>query len=324
MFTRLPSSQVVAAVAALALVACTDPLSSSLASAARSPSRPLGDLVPGSTALTDIAYATRSPAQKLDLYLPTSGTRPYPVVLWIHGGGWRTGDKTLGGSAPPLQLTSQGIAVVSANYRLSGEAKFPAQIQDVKAAVRWIRANAARYGLNPMRVGAWGLSAGAHLAALLGTSAGVAALTDLSLGNSTMSDRVNTVVTWALPQNFLRLDYQLSLDGCPLYAGTGHNAASSPESQLMGAPIQTISTLVQAASPRTYVGAGDARFLLQHGKLDCTIPWQQSQGLAQVLNNALGASQAQLDLFPTARHGGPEFTSATNVARVITYLKATI
>src|SRR5512139_3426573 len=131
MFPRLPSSQVVAAVAALALVACTDPLSSSLASAARSPSRPLGDLVPGSTALTDIAYATRSPAQKLDLYLPTSGTRPYPVVLWIHGGGWRTGDKTLGGSAPPLQLTSQGIAVVSANCRLSGEAKFPAQIQDV-------------------------------------------------------------------------------------------------------------------------------------------------------------------------------------------------
>jgi acetyl esterase/lipase len=306
------------------LAACSDPASRTLAPVATEPFAAERELLPGTSALLDIAYATRSPTQKLDLHLPSVGTRPYPVVLWLHAGGWYTGDKKLGSTAPPLQLLNQGIAVVSANYRLSGEAKFPAQIHDAKAAVRWIRANAARFSLNPNRIGAWGLSAGAHLVALLGTSSGVAALTDLSLGNSTMSDHVKTVVTWALPQYFLNLDYQLSLDGCPLYAGTGHNAASSPESQLMGAPIQTIPARVQAASPRSYVGTGDARFLIQHGKLDCTIPWQQSQGLAQRLTTVLSTAQAQLDLFPTGKHGGPEFTSATNLSRVITYLKSTL
>ncbi|MGQ0647650.1 MAG: alpha/beta hydrolase fold domain-containing protein [Gemmatimonadaceae bacterium] len=282
------------------------------------------EIAPGVSAITNIAYATRSPTQKLDLYLPTSGPKPYPVVLWLHAGGWHSGDKALGPNAVHHQLVSQGFALVSANYRLSGEAKWPAQIQDVKAVVRWIRANAGAYPLNANRIGAWGLSAGGHLAAMLGTSSGVASLTDLSLGNPTMSDYVKSVVDWAGPQHFLALDSQLALNGCPLYGGSGHNAASSPEGVLMGAPIQTIPSRVLAASPRTYVGAGDATFLIQHGMLDCTIPYQQATGLAQRIRTVLGAAQVQLELFPNARHGGPDYTGPANMTRVINYLKATL
>lgn len=303
-----------------ALAACAD--------APTSPTRPL-PVAPllsssGPAPLVDIAYASRSSAQKLDIHLPTAGAKPYPVVVWVHGGGWSSGDKNLGLNAPPRQLLNHGYAVVSVNYRLSGEARFPAQIQDLKAAVRWIRANASRYGLNATRIGAWGVSAGAHLAGLLGTASGVASLTDLSLGNGTMSDAVQSVVSWSGADYFLSLDSQLKLNGCPLYAGLGHNAATSPPSLLMGAPIQTIPSKVQAASPRYHVSAGDAKFLFQHGMADCTIPYQQSRIFANRLKTVLGSAHAQIDLFPAGKHGGTVFTSTTNVTRVINYIKATI
>lgn len=315
---------VAVALVALALTACTDaPVTAPIVRPALTDS-PALEVAPGVAAITDIAYATRSPAEKLDLHLPSSGTKPYPVVIWIHGGGWYTGDKALGVGAPPRLLLPYGIAVVSVNYRLSGVAKFPAQIHDVKAALRWVRANAKKYALDPNRIGAWGLSAGGHLAALLGTSNGVAAMTDLTMGNATTSEQVKTVVDWSGPVSFLTMDSQLALDGCPLYGGTGYSAATSPTSMLLGSPIQTVPSKVRAANPRTYVSAGDARFLVQHGKLDCTVPWQQSDGLVADLRAALGTAQAQLDVFPTGRHGGVEFTGSTNMTRVINYIRATL
>ena len=280
------------------------------------------DIIPA--ALTNLPYATRSATQKLDIHLPTSGVKPYPVVLWLHAGGWSTGDKALGPSHPARQLLSQGIAVVSINYRLSWEAKFPAQIHDVKAALRWVRGRASTYGFNPNRIGAWGLSAGGHLAALLGTSSGIPSLTDLTMGFPLQSEQVKTVVAWAAPMNFLLLDGQLALNGCPLYNGTGHNAPSSPESLLLGAQITTIPALVSAASPRTYVTLGDPKFLVQHGKLDCTIPYQQADGLVSRIRTVLGTAQVQYDLFPTGKHGGVEFTGPTNMTRVVNYIKSTL
>ena len=121
--------------------------------------------------LRDLAYVSGGHArQKLDLYLPKSDG-PLPLVIWIHGGGWRQGTK--GGNLPALRLARRGYAVASLDYRLSGDAKFPAQIEDCKAAVRWLRAHVKKYNLNPDRFGAWGSSAGGHLVALLGTSGGV-------------------------------------------------------------------------------------------------------------------------------------------------------
>ena len=112
----------------------------------------------------DIPYASLSPAQKLDIYLPDEGEGPFPVIVWIHGGAFMGCDKADLQVLPAIEGLKRGYAVVSINYRLSGEARFPAPVYDAKAAVRWIRANAQRYHFDPGRIAAWGSSAGAYLA----------------------------------------------------------------------------------------------------------------------------------------------------------------
>jgi acetyl esterase/lipase len=163
-------------------------------SAASAPTRP-----PEPLDRRDVAYASASPRQRLDLYVPSSGAAPYPLVVWIHGGGWERGDQTLAPDAPVRTLLTDGFAVASVDYRLSQDAPFPAQIDDVKAAVRFLRANAVTWSLDPKRFGAWGDSAGGHLAALLGTTGGVATFDAAALGNVDESSRVQAVVDWYGP-----------------------------------------------------------------------------------------------------------------------------
>ena len=124
----------------------------------------------GVEVLRDLEYVPGGHERnRLDLYLPEKAARPRPVILYVHGGGWQGGDKSNG---PALRFASKGYAVASMNYRFSQHATFPAQIYDCKAAVRWLRANARKYGLDADHIGAWGGSAGGHLVALLGTTAG--------------------------------------------------------------------------------------------------------------------------------------------------------
>ena len=113
----------------------------------------------------DVPYANASPSEKMDIFLPNS-TGPYPVIIWIHGGGFETGNKNENSSKPAKEGLSRGYAVVSINYRSSREATFPAQINDVKAAIQFLRANSKKYNLNPDKIGLWGSSAGGFLAAL--------------------------------------------------------------------------------------------------------------------------------------------------------------
>lgn len=119
----------------------------------------------------DLAYASASPAQKLDIYLPDAGDGPFPVIMAVHGGAFMGGDKADMQLKPMLEGLARQYAVVSINYRLSGESLFPAQIHDVKTAIRWVKANARRYALDGSRIALWGGSAGGHLSALAGTSA---------------------------------------------------------------------------------------------------------------------------------------------------------
>ena len=250
----------------------------------------------------DLVYASRSPQNILDLYLPAT-PGPHPLVLWVHGGGWQSGDKT---DTPALFLRDAGYAVASINYRLSGEAPFPAQIHDVKAAVRWLRAHAHDYDLAASRMGAWGSSAGGHLVALLGTAGDQADLEDLSMGNPTVSSRVQGVVDWYGPTDFLQMDAQAQAAGCP---SSSHNAADSAESRLMGCPIQTCASQVARANPLTYVSPDDPPFLLHHGTADCVVAPGQSSILAAALTTA-GVS-VDLHAVTGAGHGGPAFQSST-------------
>lgn len=270
------------------------------------------------TRISDLAYAgTSLSTQKLDLYVPAGATAATPVVIWIHGGGWTGGDKALNPSSFQLRYAQNGYAVASINYRLSSQAIFPAQIHDCKAAIRWLRANAAQYNLDTTKFAVWGSSAGGHLAALLGTSNDVVEMEGSVGGNEQHSSRVQAVVDWYGPTDFLQMDTQTASQGC----GTGnHNAASSAESMLVGCQIQTCPTTVQRANPMTYFSADDPPFFIQHGTADCTVPTGQSQILQSLLQGG-GHDTAFIPL-SGAGHGGPQFSAESNLLLVDAFLDA--
>lgn len=265
----------------------------------------------------DLAYANQSDAQKLDLYLPTTGTGPFPLVIMVHGGGFMMGDKADGmGLTGVDELIAAGYAVASLNYRLSGEATYPAQIYDAKAAVRFLRANAGQYNLNPEKFGAWGASAGGNLVSLLGTTCGVAELEGADLGNPDQFSCVQAVVDWFGPIDFLKMDEQFEGTGCP----QTHDAANSPESMLVGAPIQTVPDLVQTTNPMNYITADDAPFFIENGTADCNIPPVQNKNLAEVLSAVIGPDNVTYISLEGAGHGGSQFETAENLAQVIAFL----
>ena len=265
----------------------------------------------------DIAYASISPAQKLDIYLPKGGG-PFPVILSVHGGAFKGGDKRDNQVAPMLEGLKRGYAVVSINYRLSPEAIFPAQIYDVKAAVRWIRANSTKYKFNPDKIAAWGGSAGGTLCALIGTSGNVKELEDLSLGNPTQSSNVQAVVDWFGPTDFLKMDEQLKES--KVKNPQIHSIPESPESELIGKNLDYAPELVKAVNPETYITPDDPPFLIQHGLIDHLVPYQGSVNLSSKLSTIIGKQKVTLELFENNDHGGPAFTTAQNIYKVFAFL----
>ena len=229
----------------------------------------------GVTVYRDLAYVTDGhERQKLDLYVPETGEN-LPLIIWIHGGAWRGGDKT---HYMPIEYLKAGYAGASLNYRLSQHAIFPAQIEDVKAAVRWLRANAETYRLDPNRFAAWGSSAGGHLVAMLGTAGDVK---EFEVGkNLEVSSRVQAVVDYFGPTDFLQMDAHRLPDGLV------HDAPDSPESQLVGEPIQEHQDRVARANPVTYVSKDAPPFLIVHGDKDPLVPYQQSVLLNDALKKA--------------------------------------
>ena len=268
----------------------------------------------------DIPYAGRSPLQKLDIYLPDEGEGPFPVILSIHGGAFMGCDKADLQVLPMLEGLKRGYAVVAVNYRLSWEAIFPALVHDVKAAVRWIRANAARYHFDPERVAAWGGSAGGYLSSMLGTSAGIPELEDLSLGNPDQPSNIQAVVDWFGPTDSLKMDEQLAAGGLAPIEGAEHSGANSPESLLLGAKITEIPDRVRAANPATYVRENAPPFLIQHGVSDPVVPVQQSMELAARLREVCGEDRVILDLLEGAEHGDPRFGAPENVRKVLDFV----
>ncbi len=226
----------------------------------------------------DVDYAGNdNPKQKLDLYLPSErkSEDPLPVICWIHGGGWKNGDKAGGGAKVMNFVRSGKYAGISIGYRLSGEAIWPAQIHDCKAAIRWIHANAETYGLDPDRIAVWGSSAGGHLVAMLGVTSGVDELEGEIGPHGSASSKVACVVDYYGPTELLTMNEHGS--------AMDHDAANSPESALIGGPIQENKEKTQAASPVSYTTKDDAPFLIVHGDEDPAVPYQQSVVLEKAL-----------------------------------------
>lgn len=268
----------------------------------------------------DIQYADLSPAQKLDIYWPEEGNGPFPVIVSIHGGAFMGGDKRDIQLMPMLEALNRGYCVVGVNYRMSGEAKFPALIHDVKAAIRWIRANARTYLFDPDRIATWGGSAGGYLSLMAGVSTNAPELEDVSLGSADQPCNVQAVVAWFPPTDFLKMDEQLAESGMAPDDEFSHSGAGSPESLLLGTKITEAPELVCAASPETYIHADVPPFFIQHGTKDDIVPHQQSLNFAAKLRDIAGQDTVILALIEGARHGDPKFEAQSNLQKVLDFL----
>jgi acetyl esterase/lipase len=248
---------------------------------------------------------------KLHLYRPEKSSTDIPVVVLIYGGAWMM--RNQGMDVPKATwLAKNGFAAAVIDYRLSSEALFPAQINDCKAAVRWLRVNAMKYGLDTKHIGAWGASSGGHLASLLGT-AGDRIMFKGDDGDTNQSSQVHAVVDFFGPTDLLAMQAH-ALPG----SNFDHDSARSPESLLVGGPVQENREKAALANPIKYVTREAAPFLIIHGERDPLVPCHQSE----VLFTALKQAKADVTFYKIAGagHGGPEFESETTRAAVLAFL----
>ena len=269
---------------------------------ASSPQRPLRDL-------HDLAYVKDGDAnQRLDLVVPApsaGGNATVPLIVWIHGGGWEQGSYH---GNPARAMAARGYAVASIGYRLSSQAKYPAQLEDCKAAVRWLRAHAAEYGIDPARIGVWGASAGGHLAALLGTTAKEKRF---DVGeNLDRSSAVRCVIDSFGPADFFHW-------GDPP-APASYDTPNTALARLLGGRLADHEELARLASPVTFVDKDSAPFLIMHGDKDRVVPPQQSVRLDAALRKA--GVESTLVLVPGAGHGGGMFNDPRILHQMVAFM----
>jgi acetyl esterase/lipase len=274
----------------------------------------------------DLSFADiEGHALMLDLYLPTASAAPSPLVVWVHGGGWSGGSRF----PPPafaLQLVNRGVALASVSYRLSGQSGqwgsasvlFPAQIHDVKAAIRWLRALSANYQIDADRIGIWGSSAGGHLAALAGTSGNAPELEGTVGAFLGVSSAVKVVVDYYGPTDIINMQPDITTPPGNIF---NHDAPDSPESRLIGftlpgqgigvlranldnpkPPFPGLAALAQDLSPQTWIDSADPPFLIVHGNMDTSVPIAQSLRLLTALEAA--GHSPQWRIVDGAGHGG--------------------
>ncbi|NNE91832.1 MAG: alpha/beta hydrolase [Verrucomicrobiales bacterium] len=246
----------------------------------------------GVRVIRDLEFAEHDGVSlKLDLYLPekVDAKTALPVVIWIHGGGWKNGNKN---NCKAAFLAAHDFAVASISYRLTDVAQWPAQINDCYAAVRWLRQNAAKHGLDGEKIGVWGGSAGAHLAALVGTRK--------FDGEEKVSSRVRAVCNWYGPSELLTMPPNTIGNG-----RTREQVEQSNGAKLLGATVMDVPELAKDASALDQVSADDPPFLIMHGSKDPGVPLEQSQKLHDKLKAA--GVESELVVIEGAGHGGKEF-----------------
>lgn len=254
----------------------------------------------------DVPYAdSDNPRQRLDIFLPKNvdADKRLPLVVYIHGGGWHSGDKSGGYRLLGPLVESGDYAAASIGYRLTQEAIWPAQIHDCKAAIRWLRVNAAKYGYDPDRIGIVGTSAGGHLVAMLGTSGDVKSLEGNLGKHPDVSSRVACVVDFFGASDLTVL-------------GSRHDGPDSPPAKLIGGAIQENKETALNASPITYVSGDDPPFLFIHGTDDSLVPYNQSE----LLDAALKKVKVESLLSPVVGGGHGVSGSQEPQARMRSFL----
>ena len=228
----------------------------------------------------------------LDVYLPPAGKNPY-LIVWIHGGAWHSGSK----ENPPLELLSSGYAIASVDFRVSTEAVFPASIYDIKAAIRFLRGNAKKYGYRSDKIIIWGSSSGGHLAALVGTTNNDSYLEGNEGNYLKESSSIQAIIDFYGPTNFLTILNQSTPHGI--------NVRAPALAILLGKPVEQVEDLAKKASPVYHVDANDPPLLIVHGEQDIQVPINQSLELMNVYKK--NSLPVQFESIPGAGHGGDVF-----------------
>lgn len=229
----------------------------------------------------DLDYVgARNSRQTLDLLQPAKGgSKPRPLIVFVHGGGWKSGSKERGIARLVPYVKSGEYVGATINYRLTGEAPWPAQIYDCKAAIRFLRGKAKEFGIDPEKIAVWGTSAGGHLVSMLGTSGGVAELEGDLGDDDGQSSRVTCVVNFFGPSNFLTMVAQKSsVDRSP--------KRKYPEALLLGGPVQDLEQAARQASPVTWISKDDPPFFTAHGTKDPVVPYAQGEEIHRKLKEA--------------------------------------
>jgi len=277
--------------------------------------RPYADVSAVKRKFLDVAYAHQSENQKLDIYLPDEGDGPFPVIVFMHGGAFWGGERRDYQLGYAVNGIRRGYAVVSVDYRLSNEAKFPAPVHDVKAAIRFLRANASAYLLDTNRIGAVGASAGGYMATMLGTTAAVPAFEDGSMGHAGYSSAVQAVISLFGVHDPV-MQSQFTEDSKPVFPNfmdlfMDINCREKPGLAMMG-------------WPGNYITPDCPPMLIQAGSADEIVPYQNSIDLANKINTVCGAGRATFELFPGCKHLDPAFSTPEAEERRFQFLDSVL
>jgi acetyl esterase/lipase len=246
-----------------------------------------------------IEYARRQIPLHLDIHHPIKkAEHPSPVILWMHGGGWRNGSRK--NSKRVEWLTAHGWAIVSIDYRLTDAAPFPAQLEDCRAALQWLRDEGEDHHLDPARIVVSGLSAGAHLASLLAVSL------------PEESDAVSGVLHFYGPSDFVQMSRYAKDSDAPL------NQPDSNVYQLLGGPLRDNLELAGRASPVTHLDRNDPPLLILVGDQDSLMTQRQCRRLHEAAKTV--GIDSKLHVIPGAGHGGPEFSDSTRRELILDFL----
>ena len=268
----------------------------------------------------DIPYGTASEAQKLDLYFPEEGGGPFPALIHIHGGGFEFGDKRDSHMDAYLDGIRRGYVVGSLEYRLSGEAKFPAAVLDVRQAIRFIRKHADEYRIDAGRIAVIGGSAGGNLVAMLAMNIENGAFYGESAADTFDTDPyVQAAVDQFGPMDFRPMDDQARANGISF---ADHDRPESPESKYIGAPLPDADeALCQKANPASYITDRMCPILIEHGRVDRLVPFAQSENFYRAIVARLGEGRAEFIPLDTADHEDRQFTAPENMRVVWDFLK---
>jgi len=267
----------------------------------------------------DLAYASDSPEQKLDIFLPEDGEGPYPLVVLVHGGGWIAGGRREECVSCVFKIISQGYALATVDYRLAPGSIWPAQIYDVKTAIRFLRAHRDEYHINTDKIVVWCNSAGAHISNVLAATGGRDILENKRMGYPQESSAIQGLISWYGVFDLPSQDADMTETSGQECHANG-SSMKCPPCMEVGYIIEGNPRSAEAASCSPYMTPDYPPTLIQHGKKDCIVSWKQSQKFYDKITELCGEGRAILEYMDEANHGDPLFKTDENTDRCLDFL----